>query len=323
MLDRLFHATDVFAGHLAAIGWTAVGLAVACHLAKMAVRTRAWRNILAAAHPSSRVLWRGIFGAYAAGAAANAIVPARGGDALKLYLAKRQVADTTYPTLVGTLVVETLVDLVLSGALLAWALYMHVLPGLDALARLRSIDWSWADRHPWLALAVLAALVLALAVATVAARPRLRTLATQLRAGGAILRRPTRYLRLVASWQLLDWALRLATVYWLLRAFHLPANAHNMLLVQVAQSLSTILPLTPAGIGTEQGLLVYVFAGKASATKVLSFSVGMKIVLMTINVVVGLLALALMLRTLGWRRTLTEAGASVSGSAATPDDPAA
>lgn len=304
MLDRLVHAIDVLAGHVGSIGWTAIGIAMVCHLAKMAARTRAWRNILAAAHPSSRVRWRDIFGAYAAGAAVNAIVPARGGDALKLYLTKRQVAGSRYPTLVATLAVETIVDLVLSAALLAWALHLHVLPGLDALGRLRSIDWSWADRDPRLALGVvLAALALAVAAAF-AARPRLRALSTQLRTGGAILRRPLLYLRTVMSWQLLDWLLRLATVYWLLRAFHLPATVHNMLLVQVTQSLSTILPLTPAGIGTEQGLLVYVFSGKAAATRVLSFSVGMKIALMTVNVVVGACAIALMLRTLSWRRAL-------------------
>jgi uncharacterized membrane protein YbhN (UPF0104 family) len=312
MIDRLFHAIDVFGDHLAAIGWTAIALAAACHVAKMAVRTRAWRNIVAAAYPASRVRWRGIFGAYAAGAAANAILPARGGDALKLYLAKRQVAGSTYPTLVATLAVETLVDLVLSVALLVWALEQNVLPGLDALARLRSIDWSWADRHPIGALIVLLGVLAAVAVATLVARRRVEHLVGELRAGGAILRGPSLYLRRVVTWQLLDWVLRLATIYWLLRAFHLPATVHTTLLVQVTQSLSTIVPLTPAGIGTEQGLLVYVFSGKAAATRVLSFSVGMKIVLMSITVSVGAVATAVMMRTLSWRRALSAAESSVA-----------
>jgi uncharacterized membrane protein YbhN (UPF0104 family) len=84
------------------------------------------------------------------------------------------------------------------------------------------------------------------------------------------------------------------------------------LLVQVTQSLSTILPLTPAGIGTEQGLLVYVFSGKASASKVLSFSVGMKVALMTVNLVLGFGAIALMLRTIRWRSVLAEPEARVT-----------
>jgi uncharacterized membrane protein YbhN (UPF0104 family) len=312
MLDRLSHALDVFAHHIGSLGWAALAAAAACHLLKMAVRTRAWRNILAAAYPNTTVRWRGIFGAYAAGAAVNAVIPARSGDALKLYLARRQIAGSTSPTLVATLVVETLVDVVLSTALLLWALQLRVLPGLDALPRLRSIDWSWVGRNPHLALAVaLAALVLATALA-LWARPHARKLAAQLRAGGAILRQPTLYLRRVVAWQLADWALRLATIYWLLRGFGLAATAHNVLLVQVTQSLSTILPLTPAGIGTEQGLLVYVFSGKASASKVLSFSVGMKVALMTVNLVLGFGAIALMLRTIRWRSVLAEPEARVT-----------
>jgi hypothetical protein len=60
-------------------------------------------------------------------------------------------------------------------------------------------------------------------------------------------------------------------------------------------------PLTPGGIGTEQALLVYVLAGEAAARAVLSFSVGMNVALITVNVALGALALVIMLRTLRWR----------------------
>ena len=312
MVDRLLHAFHVFAAHAGSIGWTAVGVAAACHLLKMLVRTRAWRNVLAAAHPHSAVRWRSVFGAYAAGAAVNAIVPARGGDALKLFLVRRRIDGSTYPTLVATLVVETLVDVAVSTALFLWALRQNVLPGLDVLPRLRSIDWSWVERHPRLAIGIGSALFVLAVAAALWARPRVRGFAAQLRAGGAILRRPPLYLRSVVSWQLLDWALRLATVFWLLRAFGLPATAYNALLVQVTQSLSTLLPLTPGGIGTEQGLLVYVFSGKAAAASVLSFSVGMKVTLTVVNVAVGFTAIALMLRTLRWKRALGERDVGLS-----------
>jgi uncharacterized membrane protein YbhN (UPF0104 family) len=72
----------------------------------------------------------------------------------------------------------------------------------------------------------------------------------------------------------------------------------------VTQSLSTILPLTPGGLGTEQALLVYVFRGDAPTAAVLSFSVGMRIVFITVNVLLGFAAIALMLRTLRWRRAV-------------------
>ena len=74
--------------------------------------------------------------------------------------------------------------------------------------------------------------------------------------------------------------------------------------MQVTQSLSTVLPLTPSGIGTEQALAVYVLRGQASRTSLLGFSVGMELMLMIWNVLLGLTALALMRRTLRWRRLL-------------------
>jgi len=62
--------------------------------------------------------------------------------------------------------------------------------------------------------------------------------------------------------------------------------------------------LTPAGIGTEQVLIAYVLAGQASRTALLSLSVGMKAILSALNVAVGGLAVAVMLRTLHWRRAV-------------------
>lgn len=306
MLNQIFHALHVFADHFRSIGWTSVAVAAGLHGCKMLARTRGWRNILAAAHPDASVRWRSVFGAYAAGAAVNAVLPVRGGDVLKLYLVKQRISGATYPALAATLAVDTLFDFVVSGALLVWALEQGVLPGIDVLGRLRSIDWSWAERDPRLALIVAGVVVAAAVLGWLLARRRVEDFVQQLRSGGAILRRPRRYLRSVVSWQALDWACRLATIFFLLRAFHLPATLHTALLVQVTQSLSTLVPLTPGGIGTEQGLIVYVFAGKASKAAVLSFSVGMKIVLTFVNLVIGFSAIALMLRTLRWRRVLAE-----------------
>ena len=93
-------------------------------------------------------------------------------------------------------------------------------------------------------------------------------------------------------------AFRLACVYWMLRAFHVPASIHNALLVQLAQSLSTVLPITPGGAGTEQGLLLYLFSGTTGRTALLSFSVGMHIAIVVVNVALGVSAVAVMTRSL-------------------------
>ena len=89
----------------------------------------------------------------------------------------------------------------------------------------------------------------------------------------------------------------------------MPATLHNALLVLVVQSLSTLFPFTPGRVGTQQGLLVYVFkrAGTGvSGTLLLSFSVGMYIAVTVANIVVGFIALFLMLGTVRWRRVVPD-----------------
>ena len=305
-MSDVLHAFTAFFDHLRAIAWTPVLFALACQLAKTAVRTRAWRNILAAAYPETQVRWRSVYGAYVAGAGVNAIIPVRGGDLLKLSIDKRRIEGATYATLGSSLLVETIVDAVLSTALLLWALQQHVLPGVQVLNHLPSVDWFWLFRHPRAAAAVAGGtLVVGFAFGLWAAA-RIAAFRERVAQGVSILRTPGRYLRSVVALQLVDWVLRLTAIYFYLRAFHVAANLDNALRVQVTQSLSTIVPLTPAGIGTDQALIVYVLAGQASRSALLSLSVGMKAILSALNVTLGALALAVMLRTLHWRRAVED-----------------
>jgi uncharacterized protein (TIRG00374 family) len=127
-------------------------------------------------------------------------------------------------------------------------------------------------------------------------------------AGFAILRDPRRFVVGVISWQALSWVFRAATVYAFLLAFHLPATAYTVSLVLAVQSLSTLLPFTPGGVGTQQGLIVYVFRKEPVAkTKLISFSVGMQIALTLFNVLLGIVALVAMARTLRWKRLVSPA----------------
>jgi uncharacterized membrane protein YbhN (UPF0104 family) len=74
--------------------------------------------------------------------------------------------------------------------------------------------------------------------------------------------------------------------------------------VLVVQGISTVLPFTPGGAGTQQAVLVFALRGTASASAVLAFSVGMQLVTVAVNVVLGFAAIAIMLRTLRVRRHL-------------------
>jgi uncharacterized membrane protein YbhN (UPF0104 family) len=304
VIHSVLHAIAVFFHHLAAVEWKWLALGVLCQLGKLGAVSRAWRNIIKAAYPERRVRWRQMFGAYVAGTGVNALIPARGGDVVRLFLAKRRIEGATYTTLVSTSLLQTLFDMAVAGCLVAWALTQHVLPGINVLKspRLPSLDYGWAFRHPTAGL-ILVGLLLLFGTALVAwIAERVEQFRAKVTQGFAAFRDRSYYLRHVVVWQVCDWSLRLAAVFFFLRAFGIPATLHNALLVQVSQSLATILPVSPAGIGTEQALLVYAFRNVTSKSTALSFSVGMRVTLILVNAIVGFGAILLMTGTLRIRR---------------------
>ena len=305
MIHSVLHAIWVFFHHLAAVEWKWLAIGILCHLCKLLAVSRAWRNIIQAAYPDRRVRWRQMFGSYVAGTGVNALIPARGGDVVRLFLAKRRVEGSTYTTLVSTSLLQTLFDMLVASCFILWAVTQHVLPGLDVLRSpsLPALDYGWAFRHPTAGL-ILFGLLLLFGTALIAwVAERVEEFKAKVAQGFAAVRDRSYYLRRVVLWQVVDWSLRLATVFFFLRAFGIPATLRNALLVQVSQSLATIFPVSPAGIGTEQALLLYIFRNVTSKSMALSFSVGMRVTLIVVNAVVGFTAILLMTGTLRVRRT--------------------
>lgn len=304
MIHSVLHAISVFFNHLAAVDWKWLALGIACHLCKLLAVSRAWRNIVAAAYPDRAVRWRQMFGAYVAGTGVNAVIPARGGDVVRLYLAKHRIEGSTYTTLVSTSLLQTLFDMALAGCFVLWALTQHVLPGIDVLKSpsLPSLDYGWAFRHPTAGLVLFLLLLLFGAALIAWVAERVEEFKAKVAQGFAAFADRSYYITRVVPWQLLDWTLRLVTVFFFLRAFHIPATLHNALLVQVSQSLATIFPVSPAGIGTEQALLIYIFRNVTTKSLALSFSVGMRVTLIIVNALVGFTAILLMTGTLSVRR---------------------
>ena len=191
-MDSLVRALEAFVDRITTLGWSALALAALCHLAKLVVRSRAWRNVLAESYPDAEVRWRSVFGAYASGVGINAILPARTGDVVKLYLAKHRIEGATYPTLTASLLVEAVFDAFVAAALLLWAIRLGVLPGLDALPRLPAIDWLWLFQHPRLAVAVGVVAAIGMLMLFVYGRRRWREFRARVAQGVVILRRPGR-----------------------------------------------------------------------------------------------------------------------------------
>jgi uncharacterized protein (TIRG00374 family) len=297
-MDAVLRALDALVDEVAAIQWQFVALAAIAHVAKILARTRAWRNIVAAALPDSEVLWRTVLAGYAAGIGVNALIPARSGDLLRLFIVKRRIPGATYPTLAATLVVETLFDFVVASVLFVYALSLGLLPGVPDLPNGLAFDWSFVVEHPRLSL-FLACVLLGLVIALVTwASRRITEFREKLVRGFSILKDRRAYLEGVVSWQAASWVARGLCIYCFLRAFHIDASFQTVIAVLVVQGISTVLPFTPGGAGTQQAVLVFALRGTASASAVLAFSVGMQIVTVAVNVVLGFAAIAIMLRTL-------------------------
>ena len=305
-MGEFFHAVRVFGDQLAAVRWQYLAVALGLHLLRLALRAYAWRTILRASYPGSSVRYRSVFGAYVAGVGINSIVPARAGDAVKLYLVRHRIEGSSYATLTPTLVMETLFDAFVAAGFIVWAAAIGVLPTHQVYSRLPSVDWGFFLEHlRWteIGLAVLAGVLVIGLIAFVEGGGDMRARIVR---GFAIMREPWRLLRGVILPQALSWVLRVASLYYFLEAFRVHASIHNALLALVVDSLATLFPATPGGAGTKQGLIVYLFRGEAySASLLLAFSVGMNIAIVVFNLACGLVALFMMARTISWRRLKT------------------
>jgi uncharacterized membrane protein YbhN (UPF0104 family) len=306
---RVLDGIDAFLDQLTSVDLLPALFAICAHVTKLACTSMAWRNVLAAAYPEQAINRLSIFGAYLAGVGVNAIVPVRAGDAVRVVLAHRAVPGSTYTTVLSSTLVLSIFDIAAASTVLAWAaVTQDALPGFAELPNLPSYDFAWLLDRPIAAQLVLAVLVIALVGLGFWISGHVADFWGRVRQAFAVVRRPPLYLRSVAAWQAADWGLRLVTIWFLLDAFDIPQSLQNVLLVQVSSSIATLIPLTPAGIGTEQAFLLYVFRGAVSASDLLAFSVGMKLTTVTTNVIVGFTAIALTLRTLRYSRALEAPG---------------
>jgi uncharacterized membrane protein YbhN (UPF0104 family) len=309
-VNSFFDASHAFFSRLGDVRTGPLAIALLFHTANLLLRTRAWYAILRAAYPEARTYrWRSCAGAYLSGVGLNALIPARGGDLLKLYLVRLRLPESRVATVVATLLVETLLDTIIGPALFAYAYFEGVVPRIPDLPHLPAFEFSAAVRHPRLTGLLVAALVLLALLLLRHALRVARDFRERVRQGFTILRTPRRYLVAVALPQAIGWICRVGTMFYLLRAFSIHADIRNALLVLVVGSASTLLPLTPGGVGTQQALIVVVLSGQAPDSTLLSASVGMQVVITVANALLGFLALTLMLRSLSLRKAIRDARA--------------
>lgn len=287
-METFFHTVGAADPRLAFV-------ALLFHLSNFGLRSLAWRSVLRAAYPDRRVPLLGIAGAYAAGVAVNSFTPARGGDLAKIGLARTRIKGSSVPTIASSMGVIAAFDALVGIVVVLSLAGVGALPsppGLPSLPGLPAIG-------PVHVALVAVAIALVAAGALLLGRglaPRLLALWRGLKSGASILTSPRRYLTEVVPVQLGAWACRIGAAYFLLAAMHLPATLTAATVVVVVGGIATMVP-TPGGVGTQQVLLAYALHTTASTAAVVSFSVGMQAAVTSLNLVIGLTAAMIMLRT--------------------------
>jgi uncharacterized membrane protein YbhN (UPF0104 family) len=307
-LHRFGQAVSAFAQALSDIGWTSLVIALALSLVMQTMRGHAWANAIRAAYSRVKIAeWR-IVGSFLVGAGLNGILPARGGDAIKVVLAKRSVEGSTYPTIISSFAVLAPFDTVIGILVLIYAVTQGLLPKVPRLPHLPAFDISFWARHPHVLEVTAAVLIVVLVTGIVVLARRAEAFWDRVKQGLVILTDPPRYLREVAAWQLAAWFLRFATFWLFLDAFHIGGSIQNVLLVMSVLAISGALPFTPGGAGSQQALLVATLHG-ASRTAVLSYSVGQQIAVTAFSAAVSFITLFTVFRITDWRRLIRESEA--------------
>jgi uncharacterized protein (TIRG00374 family) len=294
--NAFVEAAGQFFSDLAAVHWGALALGLAFLGGNLTLRSRAYFNSLRAAYPAVVFQWRRIWGAYVAAVGFNSIVPARGGDIIKLFLTRSSIPGSTYPTVAAAFFVEAVFDVAVGVLVLIFAFTQGVFPKPPDFSKLSSFDISYLASHPRLTLFLITALAVLGLVAFALLSARVRAFWVRVRQGVTILSDRPRYLREVASLQAVAWVCRFTAFWFLLDAFRVGASVQNVLLVFAVGQVAGAVPFTPGGAGVQQALLVKVFATAAPTAVVAAYSVGQQIAIAAFTALLGLCAIVFIFR---------------------------
>ena len=305
--NSFFNAVGTFFSDLAALHWGALILGLLFFSANLTLRTRAFFNALRAAYPTERIQWRRIWGAYWAAVGFNNVVPARGGDVIKLFLTKSSVPHSRYPTVGAAFYVESVFDACIGVLVMIFAFTQGVFPKPPQFAKLNSFDISWLAAHFRFTLFLLTALAVLGLVAFALLSVRVRAFWANVRQGFTILTDRRRYVREILSLQVVAWLCRFTSFWFLLDAFRVGGSVRNVLLVFGVQAVAGAVPLTPGGAGVQQALLLKVFSG---STLVAAYAVGQQIAIAVLTASVGLASIVFIFRFRSFKEVITAGRAS-------------
>jgi uncharacterized membrane protein YbhN (UPF0104 family) len=307
-----FNAVGDFFGSIAAIEWLALFPALFSFAIYLTLRSRASFNILRAAYPEERIQFRYIWGAYIAAYGFNSVVPARGGDVVRLFLTKTSVPNASYPAVASAFSVELIFDLCMAIPILAFAFTQGVFPKPPDFSSLPAFDLAFFAGNPRFTLFLLTVLGIAVLAAFALLSARVRAFWERVRQGLTILFDRRRYFREVFLIQLVGWLFRFTAFFLLLEAFNVGGSVRNVLLVLGVNVVAALVPFTPGGAGVQQALLVKVFAGTATGATVAAYSVGQQIAIAAFTFGAGFAALVWIFKIRSFKEVIAQGRAARS-----------
>jgi uncharacterized protein (TIRG00374 family) len=309
-ISSFLDAVGQFFSDLAAVHWPALLLGLLFFGLNLTLRSRAFFHSLRAAYPAVSFQWRRIWGAYFAAVGFNNVVPARGGDVIKLFLTRSSIPGSRYPTVAAAFFVESIFDASVGVFVLIFAFTQGVFPKPPDFAKLNAFDISYLASHFRFTLFLLTVLAIAALVAFALLSTRVQAFWARVRQGVTILSDRRRYLREVAAWQVVAWMARFAAFWFLLDAFRVGGSVRNVLLVFAVNQVAGAVPFTPGGAGVQQALLVKVFASSAPTAVVAAYSVGQQIAIAAFTALTGLGAVVFIFRFRSFKEVLHAGRAS-------------
>jgi uncharacterized protein (TIRG00374 family) len=295
-ISSFFNAVGDFFSKLAEVDFAALFIGLAFFGVYLTIRARASFHILRAAYPNERFAFRRIWGAYIAAYGFNNVIPARGGDVIRLFLVKTSVPGSSYPAVAASTFVELIFDATMGVVILAFAFTQGVFPKPPDFAKLHAFDLSFFAGHLRFTLFLLTLLAALGLVGFALLSRRVKAFWARVRQGLTILRDRRRYVREVWLVQLGAWCFRFAAFWFLLDAFNIGGSVKHVLLVFGVNAVAAAVPFTPGGAGVQQAFLVKVFHGTASSGTVAAYSVGQQIAIAAFSLAIGFVALVTVFR---------------------------
>jgi glycosyltransferase 2 family protein len=299
-----FDSVDSFFTNLADVHLGSLLIAFISFTAYLTLRARASYNILRAAYPDSTFSFKYIWGAYFAGYGFNSVIPARGGDVIRLFLTKTSVPGSSYPAVAASFTVEIIFDVVMGGLMLTFAFTQGAFPKPPDFSKLKAFDLSFFASHPNFALFFLTFLGVGLLFVFGVLSLRIVAFWRRVRQGLTILFDRRRYLREVFGVQLGAWVFRFTAFWFMLEAFNVGGSVKAVLLVLGVNAVGAAVPFTPQGAGVTQALLVKVFAGKAPGSVVAAYSVGQQIAIAALTFALGFASLIFIFRVRSFKEVI-------------------